>query len=123
MDDILRMVADGRLSAEEAEPILAALDEAGQAAQGSSAPASGKAAEPSVASSTGRTIRVEVTDHGHVAVNLRLPASLGELGLDGIPGLSRASLDRIGAAVRGGTRGPVFEAIDDNGDGVRIVVE
>jgi hypothetical protein len=123
VDDILRLVAEGRLTAEEAEPILAALDEAEQVQNASPMPPAGQRPDPAPSSQSGRTIRVEVTDDGRVALNLRLPASLGELGLDGIPGLSRASLDRIAAAVRAGTQGPVFEAVDDHGDGVRIVVE
>jgi hypothetical protein len=126
MDDILRMVAEGRLSAEEAEPIVAALDEAGQATGGKAAgagPAADRPTEPAASSFAGRTIRVEVTDGGQVAVNLRLPASLGDLGLEGIPGLSGPNLDRIRAALRAGSRGPVFEAVDDHGDGVRIVLD
>jgi hypothetical protein len=74
-------------------------------------------------SSAGRTIRVEVTDGGQVAVKLRLPASLGDLGLEGIPGLSRPNIDRIREALRAGSRGPIFEAVDDHGDGVRIVLD
>jgi hypothetical protein len=126
MDDVLRMVAEGRLSAEEAEPILAALDAAEQATAGKSPEAgsgAGQPVEPSASSSAGRSIRVEVTDGGQVAVNLRLPASLGDLGLEGIPGLSRPNIDRIREALRAGSRGPVFEAVDDRGDGVRIVLD
>jgi hypothetical protein len=119
------MVAEGRLSAEEAEPILEALDAAEQATRGTvpGAGPAGQPVEPSSLSSTGRTIRVEVTDGGQVAVKLRLPASLGDLGLEGIPGLSRPNIDRIREALRAGSRGPIFEAVDDHGDGVRIVLD
>ena len=119
------MVADGRLSAEEAEPILAALDAAAAAAvppEGEAEPETGSGS-PSEPSRVGRSIRLEVTDGGRVAVKLRLPASLGDLSLDAIPGLSGPSIDRIRAALTAGTRGPVFEAVDETGDGVRIVLE
>jgi hypothetical protein len=122
MGDVLRLVAEGRLSAAEAEPILAALDETGDDA--SAGRSTRERIEPAAdASAGGRTIRVEVTDRGRVVVNLRLPASLGDLGLRGIPGLSGPNVDRIRAALAAGTRGPVFEAVGDDGDGVRILIE
>jgi hypothetical protein len=40
-----------------------------------------------------------------------------------IPGLARPELDRIREAVRTGFAGPILAAIDEDGDGVRIVVE
>jgi hypothetical protein len=122
LDDVLRLVAAGRLTAAEAEPILAALEAHDRPGDRTSAsgsdPAAGRETGPG-----GRTIRLEVTEDGRVAVNLRLPASLGELGLQGVPGLGGPSLDRIRAALSAGARGPVFEALDEDGDGVRIVLE
>ena len=70
-----------------------------------------------------RTIRLEVSEGGRVAVKVRLPASIGDLGLEGLPGFTRTTVDRIRAAVRAGAHGAVFESIDDDGDGVRIVLE
>jgi hypothetical protein len=124
--DVLRLVADGRLSAAEAEPILAALEETREETRDEHQGA-GAARERSTAQGerepAARTIRLEVTDHGRVVVNLRLPASLGELGLRGVPGLTGPNVDRIRAALASGTRGPVFEAIGEDGDGVRILIE
>ncbi len=120
LDRVLRLVAEGRLTAEEAGPILAALDDdAGSEGVTERVP-SGASAGPATA---GRSLRLEVTEGGVVRVRLRVPASLGELGLGEIPGLTRQAMDRIRTAVAHGTRGPVFEAIGDDGDGVRIVVE
>ncbi len=127
IDSVLRLVAEGKLSAAEAEPILAALDDAGTA--GDPGPASdsstwSSAGEPGDRSAgTTRSIRLEVTEGGRVAVKVRLPASLGDLGLEGVPGLTRDTVERIRAALRVGVLGPVFEAVDDDGDGVRIVLE
>ncbi len=120
MTDVLRLVADGVLTAAEAEPILAALELDEEPGHD---PAPPEAPDPGDPRRTARTIRLEVTDGGRVAVNLRLPASLGDFGLQGLPGLSRPSVDRIRAALNAGTRGPVFEAVDEHGDGVRIVID
>ena len=116
------MVADGRLSAAEAEPILAALDAAGRGpdADREAGEWAGSAGDTSAA---GRSIRLEVTEGGRVAVKLRLPASLGDLSLEDVPGLSRPSIDRIRSALAAGRRGPIFEALDEDGDGVRIVLD
>ena len=103
LEDVLRLVAAGRLTAAEAEPILAALEE-NDRRNDRPAPGPGPTA-------------------GRGTVNLRLPASLGEFGLRGLPGLDRPSLDRIRAAMTAGARGPVFEAVNEDGDGVRIVLE
>jgi hypothetical protein len=116
------MVADGRLSAAEAEPILAALDAAGRRSDADRG-ADESAASGGDSSRAGRSIRLEVTDGGRVAVKLRLPASLGDLSLEGVPGLSGPTIDRIRSALASGTRGPVFEALDEDGDGVRIVLD
>jgi hypothetical protein len=118
LEDVLRLVAAGRLTAAEAEPILAALEENDRPAPSPGSTA-GRGTEPA----GGRTVRLEVTENGRVAVNLRLPASLGEFGLRGLPGLDRPSLERIRAAMTAGARGSVFEAVDEDGDGVRIVLE
>ena len=116
------MVADGRLSAAEAEPILAALD-AAASREDAAREAASSAGSGGDSSTMGRSIRLEVTEGGRVAVKLRLPASLGDLSLEDVPGLSRPSIDRIRSALAAGRRGPVFEAVDEDGDGVRIVLE
>ena len=117
------MVADGRLSAAEAEPILAALDAAGRGADADRQAGEWASSGRRHAPAAGRSIRLEVTERGRVAVKLRLPASLGDLSLEDIPGLTRPSIDRIRAALATGRRGPVFEAVDEDGDGVRIVLD
>jgi hypothetical protein len=116
------MVADGRLSAAEAEPILAALDAAGRR-EDADRQAGASTGSGGDATTAGRSIRLEVTEGGRVAVKLRLPASLGDLSLEDIPGLSKPSIDRIRSALASGTRGPILEAVDEDGDGVRIVLD
>ena len=118
LEKVLRLVADGRLTAEEAEPILAALDAAGAATSedtSTSAPA-----EPG---SRPRFARIEVTEGGRRVVNLRVPLSLGWRALSAIPGLAPDHADEIRNAVDSGVRGSILDVIDEDGDGARIVLE
>lgn len=120
LETILRLVADGRLTAEEAGPILDALD-ARDPEHNARRPAGGPA--PSPADGPGRAIRVEVTEGGRRIVNLRVPLSLGQAALARIPGLSEATADRIRDAIQAGIRGPVVTVDEGAGDGVRVVIE
>jgi SHOCT-like domain len=131
LDEILRLVAEGRLTADEAAPILAALDErpsdAGTGAGSGPTPddpARRGQGETAGAAQGGapRTLRIEITDGGRPVVNLRLPIAVGKLALDRIPGLPAEHVARIREALRNGYRGSVLE-VDDDGDGVRIVLE
>ena len=126
-DRVLRLVSEGRLTADEAGPILDALDgRAGHAdapttrhaERADDGPASARSADDSAA----RAIRIEVSDHGRKIVNLRVPLALGRAALDRIPGLSEAMTERVREALVLGISGPIVD-IDDDGDGVRIVIE
>jgi hypothetical protein len=141
LDQVLRLVAEGRLSADEAAPILAALDEQGtsQAAVESGARASeppggfgfdnppGPSEWPGPTSEPGpgrpsSTLRIQVRDAGRNVVNLRLPLAVGRFALDRVPGLSNEQVDRVREAMSSGFRGPILD-VDDDGDGVRISIE
>lgn len=117
---ILQLVADGRLSAEDAGPIIDAL-EARKVGHGGAGPADAPGAAP--ADGPARAIRVEVTEGGRRIVNLRVPLSLGQAALARIPGLSEATADRIRDAIQAGIRGPVVAVDEGAGDGVRVVIE
>jgi hypothetical protein len=121
MERVLRLVAEGRLTADEAGPILDALGAADRAradaaAATSSEPAAGGESSP-------RFARIEVRDGGKRVVDLRIPVSLGKLALGRVPGLSVGHLADIERAVESGTRGPILDVEDADGDGVRIVLE
>ena len=140
LDQVLRLVAEGRLTAEEAAPILAALDE--QPAQGRRSGRSRRrraarwlrlrpparvrrsaktprAADPSTAP---RSLRIEVRESGRQVVNVRLPLAVGRFALDRVPGLSGEQVDRVREALQSGFRGPVL-VVDEGDSGVRIVLE
>ena len=132
LDDILRLVAEGRLSAEEAASIIDALDSAG-AAVGVGNAYIGEPDGPTTPDGTtpgpggsGRTraLRLEVSEGGRKVVNLRVPLSLGRMALDQIPGLSIDNVSRIREALDAGLTGPILAVDeDDDGNGVRIVLE
>jgi hypothetical protein len=126
---VVRLVAEGRLTAEEAEPILAALDgkssgSSSGAAAASSASSGHAGAGPSTtaADGAGRSLRIEVRDHDRVVVNLRLPLSIGRYAIDRIPGLAPDQIERVKAALNSGMTGPVLVVDDENG-GVRITID
>ena len=131
LDIVLRLVADGRLTADEAGPILAALDasrDATNAGAGTrpatAAASSGASQQPASAPSegSGRSLRIEVRDAGRTVVNLRLPLALGRQALDRIPGLSGDQVERVKAALSSGMTGPVL-VVDDEHGGVRIAID
>lgn len=128
MDDplrrVLQLVAEGKLTAEEAAPILEALDEpATRPAAGAHDPGGGPAPDPAGARSGTPALRIEVRERDRQVVNLRLPLALGRFALDRVPGISPDQTERIREALRLGVRGPILEVAGDDGDGVRIVVE
>lgn len=125
LESVLQLVADGRLTAAEAAPILDALGASGPTAGEAPIHGDGAADRDADASpSTGgaKSIRVEITEGGRKVVNLRVPVSLGRMALDRIPGLSGNNADLIRQALAEGRSGPVL-VIDEGGDGVRIVLE
>ncbi len=129
LDQVLRLVAEGRLTAEEAGPILDALDGRSAAAE-AAAPydtdsdqrAFEGASKASSDDAPARAIRIEISDEGRQVVNLRVPLALGRAAIDSIPGLTESMADRIRAALASGFKGPIVQ-IDDDGDGVRIAIE
>ncbi len=133
---VLRLVSEGRLTAAEAGPILDALAPArgdkmpGTAeADTGTGPGAGGAAGFSPDGATGsgpgapRFARIEVRDGGKRVVDLRIPISLGRFALGRVPGLSAAHVADVEQAVASGSRGPILDVEDANGDGVRIVLE
>jgi len=127
LERVLRLVAEGRLTSEEAGPILDALDARSDASttdttrRADPGPAGGSAPPPS--GGPGRAIRVEVMEAGRKVVNLRVPLSLGRAALTRVPGLSQLTTERIREAIEAGVTGPIVAIDEKDGDGVRIVIE
>jgi hypothetical protein len=127
LEQVLRLVAEGRLTADEAAPILDALearpdDPADDPMTSLDERATAGASKASSDDVPARAIRIVVSDDGRNVVNLRVPLALGRAALDSIPGLSEATTERIRAALATGFKGPIVQ-VDDDGDGVRIAIE
>ena len=122
LERVLELVASGRLTAEEAGPILEALQAKDVAGAAGSSAGDGEA---STGTDTGkaRYARVEVREGGRRVVDLRVPMSLGRFALTRVPGLSREQISEVEEAVVSGARGPILDVQDADGDGVRIVLE
>jgi hypothetical protein len=131
LDQVLRLVAEGRLTAEEAAPVIDALEAnaevIGEPGNGEDAASVGRPSGSTSSSGSPnrpRVFRLEVSEAGRKVVNLRVPLSLGRMGLDQIPGLSPDSLAQIRRALDAGLSGPILSVDeDDEGNGVRISLE
>ncbi len=128
MERVLRLVAEGRLSAAEAGPILEALSESRsggrtEPAGRSSGPGQSAQLDGNAAVGRPRFARIEVRDGGKRVVDLRIPISLGRFALARVPGLSAEHIADVEQAVASGDRGPILDVEDEHGDGVRIVLE
>ena len=121
LERVLQLVAEGRLTAEEAAPLLDALEAA--PAPPPSAPAA--PGEPRSVSddNPASAVRIEVSDAGRKVINLRIPLALGRTALGSVPGLSEEAAQQIREAINAGVKGPVFDVVDEQGDGVRVALE
>jgi hypothetical protein len=147
LDELLRQVADGEMSPEDAEPLVA-LAAAAISSMASSAdqgwppmppvppvppaapmpplppapPMPSRPSKPSSASPDGRAVRIQVTEAGRMVVNLRVPMSWTGL-TSLVPGLSNEQAARVSEALRTGERGRIVDIQDEDGDGVIISTE
>ena len=118
---VLKMVADGKISAEEAAVLLETLDEApipGSRTQSGSA---------SAAAQSGRYFRVRVTDSdtGKVRVNVRLPVSVinagMKIGMKFAPQVEGVDYQEIAEMIQSGEAGKIVD-VEDNKDGEHVEV-
>lgn len=148
---VLRLVSEGRLTADEAGPILDALapprrDQpadtgapgsgfgagfgagfadgfADSAGSESRGTAARSGLHPGSTAGAPRYARIEVRDGGKRVVDLRIPISLGRFALGRVPGLSAQHIADVEDAVASGDLGPILDVDDGDGSGVRIVLE
>ncbi|MGH2382987.1 MAG: hypothetical protein ACRDG7_17435 [Candidatus Limnocylindria bacterium] len=140
LETVLRLVADGTLTPDQASPIIEALTRAERAkeperAHGRMARRMARAQRRAERArerfehadarggGRGRQLRIRVTEHGRQVVNLRIPVGFVDAALNFVPGIGGDQADRIRGAVRAGTIGPIVDVEDPDGDGVLISVE
>jgi hypothetical protein len=117
IEQVLRLVSEGRLTADEAGPILDALEARAAVVEDDDRPADAAGNEPA------RFARIEIVEGDRKAVDLRVPLSLGRMAIGAIPGLSSEQSALIQQAVSRGVRGQILNIRDDDGDSVRIAIE
>lgn len=114
---ILKMIEDGKITAEEGARLLAALSEKGQPRK-----------SPSVGA--GRWLRIRVTDikTGKPRVNVQLPLSLVDAGLKigahFAPEVAGLDMNTIMEALRNEVSGKIIDVVDEeDGEHVEIMIE
>ena len=123
---VLRLVAEGKLSPDEAAPIIEALSGSRpQAGRGKAAAASGDApdGEPRRDAARSRRVRIQVKERGRRVVDVRVPLSFAAVAARMVPGIPDSYAALIEQAVETDTTGPIVDTEDENGDGVLITLE
>ena len=121
LEALLRLVSEGRLTAEEAAPIVAALQD--KARMDGRTPADDKRrAGPAQEALSGRKLRIFVAENGHAVVDMLIPLAAAGFAIDQVPGLSPDHRNRIVEAIQHGRTGPILE-VSDGGDEVRLTIE
>ncbi|HEX7395638.1 MAG TPA: hypothetical protein VF313_11985 [Anaerolineaceae bacterium] len=125
---VLKMVADGKITAEEATILLEALDE-GQAAAGKAAPAAAPVGSGQ-SGQRGRYFRVRVTDSisGRVRVNVRLPVGVInaglKMGMKFAPNVEGVDYKEIADMIQAGGIGKIVDVEDvKDGEHVEVFIE
>jgi polyhydroxyalkanoate synthesis regulator phasin len=152
LETILRLVAEGKLSPDEAAPIIDALTRAERDVERPTRPdrfgrrmerAGRRLAQAherledafrhaderldaglsGAEAQGGRQLRIRVTERGRQVVNLRIPIGFVDAALGFVPGLGGDQSERIRDAVRSGAVGPIIDVEDPDGGSVLISVE
>ena len=115
VETVLRLVAEGHLTPDEAAPIIEALNVTVPKAEATAAEAQKLGGR--------RHLRIRVTERGRQVVNVRIPLPFAGMAMQMVPGLSGQQAERIKAAIDSGSIGPIIDVEEPDGDGVLISVE
>lgn len=120
---VLRLVSEGKLSAEEAAPIIEALG------RHRTAPPADSPTPPTPPGTIpgkgrGRRVRIQVNERGGKVVDVRIPLAFAAMAARMIPGIPERYADLIKQAVESDTTGPIVDVSEDeDGDSVLISIE
>jgi hypothetical protein len=122
---ILRLVAEGKLSADEAAPIIEALSVPAARASGARAAHEEHEARHAMhgEGAPRRRIRIQVNERGRRVVDLRVPLAFAAVAARAVPGIPDRYASLIEQAVESDTLGAIVDTEDENGDGVLITLE
>ena len=120
---VLRLVSEGKLTPEEAAPLIEALGR-------SAAPPSPEAPAPPFPGAggprgpaRGRRVRIQVTDNGRKVVDVRVPLAFAAMAARTVPGIPDSYAALIEQAVETDQVGPIVDAEDEDGNAVLISLE
>jgi SHOCT-like domain len=122
---VLRLVSEGKLSAEEAAPIIAKLNRP-RMPQPPEPPGEHPFAGAASAKGSGRSrrIRIQVRERGRSVVDVRIPLAFAAMAARMVPGIPERYADLIKQAVESDTVGPIVDVSEDeDGDSVLISIE
>lgn len=127
LNTVLRLVAEGKLSPDEAAPIIEALN-ASREARSAAARATASAADAietgrAAVGTRGRRVRIQVNERGRRVVDVRVPLAFAAMAARMVPGIPDSYSALIEQAVDSETTGTIVDAEDENGDGVLITLE
>lgn len=121
---MLRLVSEGKLTAEEAAPIIEALGRSGASRRSDPASLPGTGGGfPFKGAGRGRRVRIQVTERGRRVVDVRVPLAFAAMAARMVPGIPDNYAALIEHAVESDLVGPLVETEDEDGDAVLISVE
>ncbi|NTU75514.1 MAG: hypothetical protein HGA86_05270 [Anaerolineaceae bacterium] len=126
---VLKMVQDGKLSADQAAELLNALDSPTQTSQRAAA-VEDSSQRFSVGGRAGRWFRVRVTDtnSGKTRVNIRMPLSVVnaglKMGMKFAPEVEGLNPQQLSELINNGELGQIVDVYDDeDGEHVEVFIE
>jgi hypothetical protein len=122
VEKILRLVAQGALTPDEADEILTALNSTHESDTQTGEEIAQQSQAAQQTQNSPRHLRIQVTERGRPVVNLRVPMNIAGWASAYLPGLSEENADRIRTAIASGARGPIID-IGDGDDRVLITSE
>jgi hypothetical protein len=123
LNTVLRLVAEGKLSAEEAAPIIDALTASRAVPGAPPPPPPAPSEEGRRTGSRSRRVRIQVSEGGRRVVDLRVPLAFAAAAAAMVPGIPEHYAALIEQAVDSDTTGTIVDAEDESGDGVLISLE
>jgi hypothetical protein len=120
---VLRLVSEGRLTAEEAAPIIEALTRQAPRHPGPTSPP-GRTTPPGPGKGRGRRIRIQITERGRRVIDVRVPLAFAAMAARMVPGIPDSYAAMIKEAVETDQVGPIVDLTEDeDGDAVLITIE
>ena len=117
---ILKMIEEGKISAEEGAKLLSALTDSRKSAPG---------AQAGTGTGGARWLRIRVTDTytGKAKVNVNIPIGLVNVGLKlgarFSPEVDEEQMEALAEALKSGLSGKIIDVTDEDGEHVEIFVE